>query len=63
LRDEGDRYELTRRGKYYWVVMMRELFTGVNNFRDEMRAHIKDEYQASYDSPVPVEMSVEDRGV
>ena len=24
----------TRRGRYYWVVLMREFFTAVNNFRD-----------------------------
>jgi coproporphyrinogen III oxidase-like Fe-S oxidoreductase len=28
---------LTRRGRYYWVVMMREFFTGVDNFRDASR--------------------------
>lgn len=50
LRDDGDQYELTRRGRYFWVMMMREFFTGVNNFRDEMRAHIKEEYEASYGS-------------
>ena len=25
---------LTNRGRYYWVIMMREFFTAVNNFRD-----------------------------
>jgi coproporphyrinogen III oxidase-like Fe-S oxidoreductase len=25
---------LTSRGRYYWVIMMREFFTAVNNFRD-----------------------------
>jgi hypothetical protein len=50
LRDDGDQYELTRRGRYFWVMMMREFFTGVNNFRDEMRAYIKEEYEASYGS-------------
>ena len=25
---------LTPRGRYYWVVMMREFFIAVNNFRD-----------------------------
>lgn len=38
---QGDRYRLTRSGMYYWLVMMREFLTGVNNFRDEMRAHIR----------------------
>ena len=28
---------LTRRGRYFWVVMMREFFTAVNNFRDYCR--------------------------
>jgi coproporphyrinogen III oxidase-like Fe-S oxidoreductase len=30
--------ELTRRGRYYLVVMMREFFTAVDNFRDQARA-------------------------
>jgi menaquinone C8-methyltransferase len=33
-------FELTERGRYYWVVMMREFFTGVDNFRDMSRAAI-----------------------
>lgn len=40
LRRDGSGYRLTRIGMYYWVVMMREFLTGVNAFRDEMRAHI-----------------------
>ena len=28
---------LTRRGRYYWVIMMREFFIAVNNFRDYCR--------------------------
>jgi hypothetical protein len=28
---------LTRRGRYVWVVLMREFFTAVNNFRDFCR--------------------------
>ncbi len=38
--DDGERIRLTRRGEYYWVIMMREFFTGVNNFRDQMRDHV-----------------------
>ena len=45
---------LTRRGQYYWLVAMREFLTGVNNFRDEMRAHIKEEYEASYGESIPL---------
>jgi coproporphyrinogen III oxidase-like Fe-S oxidoreductase len=40
LRDMGPRLELTERGMYYWVVMMREFFTGVNRFREQMRLNI-----------------------
>ncbi|MGB6066964.1 MAG: coproporphyrinogen III oxidase family protein [Desulfomonilaceae bacterium] len=32
---------LTRKGRYLWVIMMREFFTGVNNFRDICRAAIQ----------------------
>jgi len=28
---------LTKKGQYYWVIMMREFFIGVNNFRDYCR--------------------------
>jgi menaquinone C8-methyltransferase len=37
IRREGGKLRLTRRGQYYWVVMMREFFTGVDNFRDLSR--------------------------
>lgn len=40
IRKDGGKYRLTRRGMYHWVVMMREFLTGVDNFRNEMRAHI-----------------------
>jgi len=29
---------LTEKGQYYWVIMMREFFIGVNNFRDYCRS-------------------------
>jgi menaquinone C8-methyltransferase len=32
---------LTPKGQYLWVIMMREFFTGVNNFRDICRSVIK----------------------
>jgi coproporphyrinogen III oxidase-like Fe-S oxidoreductase len=32
---------LTRKGQYFWVIMMREFFTGVNNFRDICRGGVK----------------------
>ncbi|MCK9264377.1 MAG: coproporphyrinogen III oxidase family protein [Deltaproteobacteria bacterium] len=37
IRIEQGRIRLTSRGQYYWVVMMREFFTGVDNFRDLSR--------------------------
>ena len=37
LTQEGRTLRLTRKGQYYWVLMMREFFIGVNNFRDFCR--------------------------
>ena len=34
LRYNRGTFSLTDRGRYYWVIMMREFFTAVNNFRD-----------------------------
>lgn len=38
LRQQDGWLYLTRKGQYYWVIMMREFFIGVNNFRDYCRA-------------------------
>jgi coproporphyrinogen III oxidase-like Fe-S oxidoreductase len=38
LVSENGRLRLTRKGLYLWVIMMREFFTGVNNFRETCRA-------------------------
>jgi len=54
IRKSPEGISLTRRGQYYWLVAMREFLTGVNNFRDEMRAHIKEEYEASYGESIPL---------
>lgn len=43
IRRDGGQYRLTKKGMYLWVVMMREFLAGVNNFRDEMRVHIRTE--------------------
>lgn len=40
LTIDGARLTLTKKGRYLWVVMMREFFTGVNNFRDICRSAI-----------------------
>jgi len=37
IKNNGKKISLTKRGLYYWVIMMREFFTGVNNFRDFLR--------------------------
>jgi menaquinone C8-methyltransferase len=37
LRITPSGLELTERGRYYWVIMMKEFFTGVDNFRDMSR--------------------------
>ncbi|MDQ7785599.1 MAG: coproporphyrinogen III oxidase family protein, partial [Desulfomonilaceae bacterium] len=41
LVNENGRIRLTRRGRYLWVIMLREFFTGVNNFRDMCRSTIQ----------------------
>lgn len=38
VRKKGSLLTLTERGQYYWVIMMREFFIAVNNFRDFCRA-------------------------
>jgi len=43
IRSRGGQLELTDRGYYIWVIMMREFFTGVNNLREEMRHNISQE--------------------
>jgi coproporphyrinogen III oxidase-like Fe-S oxidoreductase len=53
LRDTGTHYELTERGSYLRVVLMREFLNGVNALRAEMRHHIRDElrkFEASADT-------------
>lgn len=41
LKRQGNVLFLTERGQYYWVLMMREFFIGVNNFRDFCRAELQ----------------------
>ncbi|MBN1664717.1 MAG: coproporphyrinogen III oxidase family protein [Deltaproteobacteria bacterium] len=40
LRYEAPYFHLTKRGRYDWIILMREFFTAVNNFRDYCRARI-----------------------
>lgn len=41
LKKQGNVLYLTEKGQYYWVLMMREFFIGVNNFRDFCRAELQ----------------------
>ncbi len=43
IRDDGDAWRLTERGMYLWVLMMREFFIAVSDFRDLMRLGIRSE--------------------
>jgi coproporphyrinogen III oxidase-like Fe-S oxidoreductase len=40
IRTSGRTLHLTESGYYLWVILMREFFSGVNNFRDGMRQSI-----------------------
>ncbi len=40
LKEDKDSFLLTEKGQYFWVIMMREFFIGVNNFRDYCRSLI-----------------------
>lgn len=37
LKETNGTIKLTEKGLYWWVLMMREFFTGINNFRQQMR--------------------------
>jgi coproporphyrinogen III oxidase-like Fe-S oxidoreductase len=45
LNTTHDSLQLTEKGRYYWVIMMREFFTGVDNFRDMSRLEAGSEYE------------------
>jgi hypothetical protein len=45
-RDDDEAMTLTLKGRYLLVVMMREFFSGVNNFRDQARAGLTPEERA-----------------
>jgi len=44
LTETEQDYQVTKKGLYFWVLMMREFFMGVNNFREQMRAGSRSEY-------------------
>ena len=41
LRKDGTSFHVTAAGMYWCVALMREFLSGVNNFREEMRNHIR----------------------
>jgi len=41
IKKKGDYFYLTDKGRYYWLMMMREFFIGVNNFREYCRKKAK----------------------
>ena len=45
IETRGRTIRLTESGYYLWVILMREFFSGVNNFRDGMRQSIRSERQ------------------
>lgn len=54
VRDEGDRLVLTPYGMRVWILIMREFFMAVSDFRDLMRHTIREEL----DAPGPVETRI-----
>jgi len=57
IRDEGGRLVLTRYGMRVWILIMREFFMAVSDFRDLMRHSIREEPGAS-----PLQSGVAARG-
>jgi menaquinone C8-methyltransferase len=51
IRDEGERLVMTRYGMRIWILIMREFFMAVSDFRDLMRHTIREEL----DAPGPLE--------
>jgi menaquinone C8-methyltransferase len=45
LKTTSGSLHLTEKGRYYWVIMMREFFTGVDNFRDMSRLEAGSKYE------------------
>lgn len=46
IRLDADAIRLTRRGMYYWMLMMAEFFNAVNDVRERMREHVRQELVA-----------------
>lgn len=48
VKESKDTIELTDRGRYYWVMGMREFFIAVDNLRDRCRDRVKKDPQETY---------------
>jgi len=55
VRDDGDRLILTGYGMRIWILIMREFFMAVSDFRDLMRHAIKEEL----DAPGPLQIRLQ----
>jgi coproporphyrinogen III oxidase-like Fe-S oxidoreductase len=56
IEQDRDGWVLTPRGMYFWVRMMAAFFESVDEFREEMRRHIRDELgDASLEVHIPAE--------
>jgi coproporphyrinogen III oxidase-like Fe-S oxidoreductase len=58
VRDDGHSMTLTRKGQYEWLIIMREFFISINNFRDQMRRHGKAERDAIVSLGVETDLHV-----
>lgn len=54
VRRRAGGWDLTERGMYLWVLMMSAFFESVNVFREDMRQHIRDEFDRHDEVVVPV---------
>lgn len=54
VRDDGEQLVLTEYGMRIWIMIMREFFMAVSDFRDQMRHAIKEEL----DAPGPLQIRV-----
>jgi len=43
INENSEEIRLSPEGMYYWVIMMRDFFIGINDFRTQMRARIRTE--------------------
>ena len=60
-RHDTDAIRLTRRGMYCWMLMMAEFFNAVNDVRERMREHVRQELDA-WNAEVRVPLAAIGRG-